>query len=228
MVIKALINAWRSQGVMHHMYDEFMEMLTATEVMFRLVGKVLFEGVDPDEVSRDLYRTDIRVNKTERKIRRQIVEHLAIHPGGDVPACLVLMSIVKDAERIGDYCKNLYEVRAKLGKDLDPATLNTDAREMHTRILETFDHTRGALKEADADRAKDVTDVAKDVAHQLDNKVAEVAASEGVPVKVAVCRALSLRHMKRIHAHLANIASSVVQPVHKIDYLDEGPLRPPR
>ena len=26
-----------------------------------------------------------------------------------MPACLVLISVVKDAERIGDYCKNLLE-----------------------------------------------------------------------------------------------------------------------
>ena len=30
-------------------------------------------------------------------------------PGVDVPACLVLMSVVKDAERIGDYCKNVLD-----------------------------------------------------------------------------------------------------------------------
>jgi phosphate uptake regulator len=27
-----------------------------------------------------------------------------------VAACLALMSVAKDAERIGDYCKNVFEV----------------------------------------------------------------------------------------------------------------------
>ena len=40
--------------------------------------------------------------------------------------------------------------------------------------------------------------------------------------------ALALRHMKRVHAHLCNIASSVVQPVHRLDYFDEGALYPPK
>ena len=122
MVIRALINAWRSRGVMHHMYDELMEMLSATEWMFETIGRIFFENVPPEDVSNDLYARDIRVNKTERRIRRQIVEHLAIRPGGDVPACLVLMSLVKDVERIGDYCKNLYEVRAVLGRELPAHT----------------------------------------------------------------------------------------------------------
>jgi phosphate transport system protein len=226
MVIKALINAWRSRGVMHHMYDELMEMLKAGEHMFGLVGKVLFEGVNPDEVANELYSTDIRINKTERKIRRQIVEHLAIHPGGDVPACLVLMSIVKDAERIGDYCKNLFEVRSKLGKGLSGDDFDIGFDKVHAAILDTFAKTQESLVDGDEDIAKLVTDIAKDIAHDLDDRVAAVAEATDVNVKVAVCRALSLRYMKRVHAHLCNIASSVVQPVHKIDYLDEGPLRP--
>ena len=226
MVIKALIDAWRSRGAMHHMYDELMEMLNATHWMFKAVGGVLFEGADPAAVRDRLYATDVRVNKTERKIRLQIVEHLAIHPGGDVPACLVLMSLVKDAERIGDYCKNLYEVGAVLGKGLAPGVVDAGAREVHAHIVETFEKTKKALLEGDEAVAAAVTREAKKVAHALEEKVAAVAGSD-LPARAAVCQALALRHMKRVHAHLCNIASSVVQPVHKLDYLDEGPLRPP-
>lgn len=228
MVIKALINAWRSRGAMHHMYDELMEMLHATEWMFQTVGHALFEDAKPDEeTSNELYARDVRVNKTERKIRRQIVEHLAIHPGGDVPACLVLMSLVKDAERIGDYCKNLYEVRIVLAKDTPAEQLNGEVKQLHARILKTFALTKQALIEGNVDVAMSVVDSARDTARDIEKKVAEVAASN-IPTRVAVCRALALRHMKRVHAHLCNIATSVVQPVHKLDYFDEGALTPPK
>ena len=227
MVIKALINAWRSHGIMHHMYDQFMEMLAATEWMFQTVGRVLFENVNPDEVSDELYAKDVQVNKTERKIRQGIVEHLSIRPGGDMPACLVLMSLVKDAERIGDYCKNLYEVRAVLGKGLPADTLDSETKEMHARILGTFEKTRKALSDGDAEVAGEVVRLAKKTARELEDKVQEIAGSD-LPTRVAVCRALALRHMKRVHLHLCNIASSVVQPVHKLDYYDEGSLRPPK
>jgi len=36
-----------------------------------------------------------------------------------------------------------------------------------------------------------------------------------------VCLALAFRFLKRVNAHLGNIASSVVMPLHKIDYFDE-------
>ena len=227
MVIKALLNAWRSHTVIRQIYDEFIEMLDATEWMFATVGRILFEEMMSEDVSKELYARDVHVNKAERSIRRQIMEHLAVHPGGDVPACLVLMSLVKDAERIGDYCKNLYEVRAVLGKGLSTEVLDNDVKAVHARILETFAQTQKALGEGDAAVAREVVRLTKEVAHELEEKVQHVAVSN-LPTQVAVCRALALRHMKRIHAHLCNIASSVVQPVHKLDYFDEGSLYPPK
>jgi len=227
MVIKTLIQAWRNRGAMHHMYDNLMEMLADTEWMFRTVGRVFFENVPPDEVGRELYARDIRVNKAERSIRRSIVEHLTIHPGGDVPACLVLMSIVKDAERIGDYCKNLYEVRAVLYKDAPADQINGEIRRVHERVVKTFEMTKKALVDGDEATAENVVTAAKETARDIEEKVAEVAGSE-LPARAAVCRALALRHMKRVHAHLCNIATSVIQPVHKLDYFDEGFRRPPQ
>jgi len=32
---------------------------------------------------------------------------------------------------------------------------------------------------------------------------------------------VTVRYLKRVRAHLGNIASSVVMPIHKIDYFDE-------
>ena len=46
-------------------------------------------------------------------------------------------------------------------------------------------------------------------------------AESNLPTRHAVCLTLITRHMKRINAHLGNIASSVVMPLHKIDYFDE-------
>jgi len=217
MVIKALFEAWRSGQAMHRMYDEFLEMLDSTQWMFETLGYVLFGNLNPEEVAEKLHATDRTVNQTERKIRKEIVEHLAIRPGGDVPTCLVLMSIVKDAERIGDYCKNLFEVRGILGKTLAEDEMTLQMRDLHKHILATFSQTRTALKEGDGQIARAITGKEDEIARELDAKVEEVAKSD-MTARDAVGRALCIRHMKRIHAHLCNIASSVVQPVHKLDY----------
>jgi hypothetical protein len=38
-----------------------------------------------------------------------------------------------------------------------------------------------------------------------------------------VARALALRYLKRIVAHLTNVLSSIVMPLDRIDYFDEDP-----
>ena len=226
MVLKTLLDTWRSGVVMRHMYDELLQMVQATEWMFQKAGRVLLEGLEPDKVAEDLYATDRKVNKTERKVRKEIVEHLSIRPKGDVPACLVLMSVVKDAERIGDYCKNLYEVRDILGASFGDDESMRQFREIYDLILKTFRKTQRALRDSDEDLAREIMESEKKIAHDLEQRVRAVANSD-MNARDAVCRALALRHMKRIHGHLFNIASSIVQPVHKIDYFDGKPF-PPR
>ena len=223
MVIKALYDAWRSGRVLRHMHDEFLQMLEAGEWMFRAVGQVLFEGKDPDALAKKLYEADVAVNKTERKIRKEIVEHLAIHPTGDLPACLVLMSLVKDAERVGDYCKNLFEIRELRGSAIPEDDLGSRMRKAHAEALEMFDEVRRAMSEGDEKLARRIMGEEQELAQEIERMVREVAASD-LPVRDAVCRALCLRHIKRIYAHLFNIGSAVVQPVHKIDFRNHNKL----
>lgn len=223
MVIKALYDAWRSGQVMRHMYGELLEMLASTQWMFESVGKVLFEGLDPDEIRDELYDTDRMVNKCERRIRKEIVEHLSIRPRVELPACLVLMSVIKDAERVGDYCKNLFELRDLLGETFSEDEMTGRMRDAHTQALDTFGKTQKSLREGDEDLARALLGGEKKIAYGIEKLVKEVAESE-VPVLRAVCQALFLRHIKRVNAHLINIASSVVQPVHRIDYQEKKRL----
>lgn len=67
----------------------------------------------------------------ERAIRKQIVERMSLDKGATVPASLVLMSVVKDAERVGDYCKNLLEVDQMLQKPVNASQYCTIAEHGH-------------------------------------------------------------------------------------------------
>ncbi len=48
-----------------------------------------------------------------------------------------------------------------------------------------------------------------------------------MPTDEAVSYGMLARHMKRIAAHLSNIASSVVTPVENLDFADESKLAKP-
>jgi len=220
MVVKALYDAWRSGQVMRHMYNELLQMLEACEWMFATSAKVLFDGEDPGPVKDDLYDTDRMVNRCERRIRKELVEHLTLRPSGDLPAGLVLMSLIKDAERIGDYCKNLFEIRELLGSPFAADETVGHMREAYERTLQRLGETRKAVAEGDDALARKLMGEEKRIAREIETLVRDVADSD-MPTRQAVSRALFLRHVKRIDAHLTNIASSVVQPVHRIDYREK-------
>ncbi len=116
-MLRHIIDIWRSRNTEGRLYDEFVEMLGMDWEMFEIVMEVLAGRVKPDAVQDDLLRRDIAVNRKERSIRKQIIESLSVRgESTTVPASLVLMSIVKDAERVGDYCKNLLETAQMMQK----------------------------------------------------------------------------------------------------------------
>ena len=50
------------------------------------------------------------INAYEREVRRKVFTHLAVTGERDLHAGLVLVSVVIDIERIGDYTKNIVEL----------------------------------------------------------------------------------------------------------------------
>lgn len=219
-MFRELLRAWRSRDILNQMVDELTEMLDDAEAMFGSACAVLFEGRAPAEVHDDLYARDRRVNETEWKIRKQIVEHLSVNPGPHAPACLVLMSVVKDADRVADYSKNLFEVEC-----LAPGGFERDSHVavflgLAQDIRHTFEKTRRAFAEEDADLGIELVEHELEIEKRFDALIPDLAAAS-LPCRQAVAYTLTARHLKRISAHLGNIASSVVMPIDKIDYYDE-------
>ena len=219
-MFRELLEAWRSKDVLSQMYEELSQMLEDTEWMFRSVCGVLLEGKPGAQLSEEIYSRDVRVNKTERRIRKQIVEHLVMCPGTHVAACLVLMSVVKDAERIGDFCKNLFEVEAMSRGPLAGDGYVRAFSELSGDIASTFEKTRTALGEGDSDLGHEIIEHELEIGHRCDDLVKRLA-EDALECRQAVTFTLTARYLKRVSAHLGNIASSVVMPIHKIDYFDE-------
>jgi len=220
-MFKDLIEAWRGKDMLNRMYEQLLQMLSDTHWMFEAAQKALFDEQLAPNLVADLYDRDVRVNKTERKIRKQLVEHLTIRPKVDVPICLVLMSVVKDAERIGDYCKNLYEIRELMrGPFTQEDGVVGKIRAIFDELLITFDKTAQAFRDSDEAMGHDIIEREVALGRQTEDLIKVVAASN-VPTRDAVALTMCIRFLKRVSGHLGNIASSVVMPVHKIDYFDE-------
>jgi phosphate transport system protein len=193
-------------------------MLADDKHVFDLAMSTLVGGVDPGTVRREIKATDQRVNEGEREVRRDLVVHASVVGAIDTPAVLVYMSIVKDIERVGDYAKNLLDLARDGASFVDRPHWQQVSEEV-SQLISTTAETFAAR---DADRARDLLAHGDELLDGFDAAVSELVKGEDQGPD-AVARALALRYLKRVVAHLTNVLSAVVMPVDRLDYFDEDP-----
>lgn len=219
-MFKNLISFWKGKDYLTQVLEEFKEMLEETKYMFESVCKALLEGGANSELEKKTYEIDKKVNRLEKEIRKRIVEHLSIQPSADVPVSLILMSVVKDAERIGDYCKNILEVISLSDKPIKRDLFEELFDHIDKKISKEFEMTQKAFIESDEEVAKEILDLERKIVRDCDEIVKKLAKCS-FSTNEAVCLTLLARYFKRVSAHLANIGSSVILPVSDLDFFDE-------
>jgi phosphate uptake regulator len=219
-MFKSLADFFRGVDWTGAVVDSFDEMLAIAERNFILCADHLVGTDDPAAVREEIYARDQDINSRERAIRRRIISHLAASPPEhEIPMALVLTSLVKDAERIGDYVKNLYETHQI--HDFDRAVYDRYYDGIRTQMKALFREAREAFRESNPAKAHATITAGRETMKHCENAIREIASTEhSVPQAVALV--LIGRHYKRICAHLVNIATSVVVPVDRLDYYDES------
>jgi len=220
-MFRDLLSFWKGKDFLVHVMDDFKIMLDDTELMFTAVCSQLIEGAQEPGLKDKIYKIDKKVNSLEREIRRRIVEHLTMQPTVGVNVCLLLMSVVKDAERLGDYGKNLYGITELLDKPVNKTVFAQYFDDLDKEILDLFGQTREAFINADEEKARSAWEYHRRINKTCD-KIVETLVSSDLSVNEAVCFALIARYFKRIVSHLVNIATSVVLPLSDLDYFDES------
>ena len=130
------------------------------------------------------------------------------------------MSVVKDAERLGDYCKNLYEVTTLVDSPLDNKQYLELLNGVDKSIVLLFDKTKKAFIDSDEEKAKSCWEIERGVTKHCDDLIKKLAASN-LDANKAVTFTLIARYYKRLASHLTNIATSVILPISEIDYFDK-------
>jgi phosphate uptake regulator len=196
----------------------FLGMLDDGRHIFDAATNCLLGGTDPEVIREDLFQTDRRINETEQRIRRKIVVHGSVHGAAAFPGLLVMMSLVKDAERIGDYGKNIFDLAVKGGglhDDAEREALN-ESKDIVSKLMV---RARNLCDSQDVEGARSFTWDADSLADRCDAAVERLLVVEGTNTATA---ALAHRYVKRIASHLSNIVSSVFMPVDKLDFFDES------
>jgi len=224
-MLRELLTIFRSGEPLSDMGDSFGTMLKLTYESTLEAGKVYFRMEAEPEARTRIYQQDVKVNKLERSIRKQVIAHLSLAGNtASLPYCLLLMSLVKDVERIGDYAKNLAEVPDFHPGPLPDHELVGELKEIRKVVESLFAAAEDVFKSSDRERAVELIRQGRDTAHRCDVLVERVAHSD-FDAGATTAVVLGTRYYKRIGAHVLNILSSVVMPLHKLDYYDEKELQ---
>ncbi len=193
---------------------------------FQEAGEIYFGSspTDPTAVAR-IRQRDVEVNALQRTIRRQVVAHLSFETSrGDVPYCLLLISLVKDVERLGDYAKNLSEVRAIHPDPLPDDSLVRELRAFRDWITADYHILADVIEQTDRVSADKLITEGRIISRQLDALIGKIAAA-GYDGRTAAAIVMGARFYKRIVGHIINLLTGVVQPLHQLDYYDEDDTR---
>jgi len=222
-MFRQLIEALKRKPLITQMFGEMEQMLESGSEMFHLIAAALTGREQLSQETHDrVYEIDHGINHLQRKIRKQLVEHLIMSPGTDVPISLVLMSIVKDAERVGDITKNLLEVAEAQGGAFPKGPYGDNLKQLLAEVEALFEPTTQAFMTSDKEIAQRGLVDGQLLAKRCDAVIDDLLEDGDLGCRDAVLVALTARYLKRVSLHLTNIASSVVMPLHRIDYFDES------
>ncbi len=210
----------RGDSTLDEVAHTLVEMLTEGRAVFDAATDAIFGGGKSKETKKTVRSTDRGINSMQQDVRRALMLHSAVAPA-DIPHVLSYMSIVKDAERIGDYAKNMYDL-AKYGEDFSTAPDAAELEGYRAAVGKLIDDAGSVFASSDEDAARHLIEKADGFLDDYDDQIRAAYESTG-PASEAVARALYFRYLKRITAHLMNMLTSLVLPIDLLDYYDEAP-----
>lgn len=220
-IIKDIINLWKTEDLLSVAWNQSYEMLELSREIFNQAVKFLRKGENIDTL-KALKKRDKEINAFQMEVRRKVLTHYAVKQRTtDLPSGLILINMVVDIERIGDYSKNILDLAINHPHTIISEEISEDLAIIENEVKERFDKTLEAIHTQDAEIAKSLRKgYRKNLAGKSDDIVNGILRGEltfdGASKTAAV--ALYARYLKRIGAHLKNITTTLVNPFDSIGY----------
>lgn len=218
-MFKELFSWWQQDILLKDAFNETKLTLDKALAMFSYSMRVALNEIEDDK---KIYEMDREINEMQINVRKKVLEHLSVKPAQDITSSLILVTIVVDIERIGDYSKNITELGCIKPDNLKESKHLTEIKNIGKKLEKLFGDTADAFIEADYDKAKQTTNEYTEINHKCDEDIQKIANTEGLTGKEYVFFAVFLRHLKRVSSHLRNISTSITNPFHKLGYKPEG------
>ena len=144
-MFKQIFNIFKSDSLYEQALLECHEMLDIDLRMYKESIKSLRKS-DSADIKIDIYAMDKKINEFERDVRRKVMTHLAVGGKEDIGSGLVLVSVVIDIERIGDYTKNIYDLAVNHPTKLDAGSIEDRLHDVETISFNLFAESIEAFK----------------------------------------------------------------------------------
>ena len=219
-MLKEFFNLLKSDSLFEQALSECHEMLEIVREMFNSSTNSL-RNPKTEEHPLNIYEMDKKINHFERDVRRKIMTHLTVNPQQDLSSGLVLVSVVIDIERMGDYTKNIYDLAVKYPEKLSTGKYEDAISKMEDDVKNYLNQTIDAFKNQDIELGRKLMEEYKTDISSVSNEIVnEVVSSKDSELSAGQASALCLylRYLKRISAHSRNLVSGIVNPFDRIGY----------
>jgi phosphate uptake regulator len=219
-MFKQIFEIFKSDSLYEQALVECHEMLDIDFTMFKASIQSLRKS-DSADIDIDIFGMDKKINEFERDVRRKVMTHLAIGGKEDIGSGLVLVSVVIDIERIGDYTKNIYDLAVNHPKKLEGGITEDRLAEIENISLKLVEDSIDAFKNQNIEKARNLMgSYKKNISSQCDTITNDIISGKVGDIKVGRATAIALyaRYLKRIAAHSRNLISSIVNPFERIGY----------
>ena len=220
-VFKDLVNIWKSEDNLSQAWNESNDMLHLSHEMFNDAVDALRSG-EKNKVLKSIKLRDEKINIYHREIRKKVVTYYSASKDvTNIDSGLVLINIVVDIERIGDYSKNILDLAKHYPKKFVSEKFSDDLRTIEKAVIERFSTTVGAVEDMDEKIANDLLSTYRDDLGKISDDLVASSISGKVEIgkeNKTASVALYARYLKRIGAHLKNITTAIINPFESIGY----------
>ena len=217
---KELVDLMRSEDMLLQAWDASHTMLEVDQEMMLEAVRILRES-DDAEINREIRKKDKLVNQYERDVRRMVMTHCSLRGASELPSGMALISIVMDIERIGDLTKNIVDLAVIHPSRLVIPECDEQLKLIEETIKSRFAATIETLQTQDEEQANLLVSTHKEEVTRVASAILDkiiIGDIKSLSAPDAAEAALYLAYMKRIGAHLKNVATSVVHPIEWIGY----------
>ncbi|UCH11648.1 MAG: hypothetical protein JSU61_07110, partial [Fidelibacterota bacterium] len=158
---KELLRLFKEEDLYTQALEQSYQMLDMDFAMFEASVESLRRS-DTSEISIDIFKMDKQINAYEREVRKKVMTHLAVTGSADLVSGLVLVSVVIDIERIGDYTKNIYDLAENHPAQLTAGSQEQELSRIESTVTTLFKDMIQAFKNSDETMARKIMDEYKE------------------------------------------------------------------